>query len=74
MLKDAKVRYMNIEKLAVRKFRVYLECHQGVVMIDQPLKKILHRLETSGQMLAWSIEISPYYLIYKLVRPSKPKP
>ncbi|XP_021616631.1 uncharacterized protein LOC110617941 [Manihot esculenta] len=71
VLKDAKVRYLNIEKiayallLAVRKFRVYLESHQGVVMTDQPLKKILHRPETSGRMLAWSIEISPYYLEYR---------
>ncbi|XP_043811052.1 uncharacterized protein LOC122723320 [Manihot esculenta] len=54
VLKDAEIRYLNIEKiayallLAVRKFRVYLESHQGVVMTDQPLKKILHRPETSG--------------------------
>ncbi|XP_043816658.1 uncharacterized protein LOC110624299 [Manihot esculenta] len=51
--------------LAVRKFRIYLESHQGVVMTDQPLKKILHRLETSGRMLAWPIEISPYCLEYR---------
>ncbi|XP_021602300.1 uncharacterized protein LOC110607485 [Manihot esculenta] len=62
VLKDAEVRYLNIEKiayallLAVRKFRVYLESHQGVVMTDQPLKKILHRPEISSWMLAWSIE------------------
>ncbi|XP_043818212.1 uncharacterized protein LOC122725251 [Manihot esculenta] len=55
VLKDAEIRYLNIEKityallLAVRKFRVYLESHQGVVMTDQPLKKILHRPETSAE-------------------------
>ncbi|XP_021629005.1 uncharacterized protein LOC110627076 [Manihot esculenta] len=71
VLKDAEVRYLNIEKLAyaillaVRKFRVYLESHQGVVMTDQPLKKILHRPETSGRMVAWSVEISPYCLEYR---------
>lgn len=71
VLKDAEVRYLNIEKiayallLAVRKFRVYLESHQGVVMTDQPLKRILHRSETLGRMLAWSIEISPYCLEYR---------
>ena len=71
VLKDAEVRYLNIEKiayallLAVRKFRVYLESHQGVVMTDQPLKKILHRPETSSRMIAWSIEISPYCLEYR---------
>ncbi|XP_021595170.1 uncharacterized protein LOC110602052 [Manihot esculenta] len=71
VLRDAKVKYLNIEKLAyallltVRKFRVYLESHQGVVLTDQPLKKILHKLETSGWMLTWSIEISPYYPEYR---------
>ncbi|XP_043815293.1 uncharacterized protein LOC122724412 [Manihot esculenta] len=34
-------------------------------MTDQPLKKILHRPKTSGRMLAWSIEISPYCLEYR---------
>lgn len=34
-------------------------------MTDQPLKKILHRPETSGRMLAWSIEISLYCLEYR---------
>ncbi|XP_021602946.1 uncharacterized protein LOC110608038 [Manihot esculenta] len=29
------------------------------------LKKILHRLETSGWMLAWSVEINPYCLEYR---------
>lgn len=68
VLKDVEIRYLNIEKLAyalllaVRKFRVCLESHQGVVMTDQLLKKILHRLETSGRILAWSVEISPYCL------------
>lgn len=56
---------MNIEKLAfapllaVKKFKMYLEDHQGVVMTDQPLKKILHKFKSLGRMLAWSIEISP---------------
>ncbi|XP_043812734.1 uncharacterized protein LOC122723698 [Manihot esculenta] len=71
VLRDAEVRYLNIEKLAyalllaVRKFRVYLKSHQGVVMTDQPLKKILHGPEMSGRMLAWSVEISPYCLQYR---------
>ncbi|XP_021598923.2 uncharacterized protein LOC110604950 [Manihot esculenta] len=71
VLKDAEIRYLNIEKtayallLAVRKFRVCLESHQGVVMTYQPLKRILHRPKTSGWMLAWSIEISPYCLEYR---------
>lgn len=40
VLKDVEVRFMNIEKLAfslllvVRKFKMYLEDHQGVVMTN----------------------------------------
>lgn len=71
VLRDAEVRCMNIEQLAfalllaVRKFKMYLEGHQGVVMTDQPLKKILHKPGTSRQMLAWPIEISLYCIIYR---------
>lgn len=42
VLKGTKIRYMNIEKLtfalllAVRKFNMYLEDHQGIVITDQP--------------------------------------
>ncbi|XP_043816626.1 uncharacterized protein LOC122724822 [Manihot esculenta] len=63
VLKDAEIRYLNIEKiayallLAVKKFRVYLESHQRVVMTNQPLKKILHRPETSDRMLACEKQI-----------------
>ncbi|XP_043807330.1 uncharacterized protein LOC122721973 [Manihot esculenta] len=34
-------------------------------MTDQPLKRILHRPETSGWMLAWFVEISPYCREYR---------
>ncbi|XP_043809522.1 uncharacterized protein LOC110605970 [Manihot esculenta] len=34
-------------------------------MTDQPLKKILHRPETSGRMLAWYVEIGPHCLDYR---------
>lgn len=71
VLKGAEIRYPNVEKaaltllLAIRKFKVYLENHQGIIVTDLPLQRILHRLKIFGQMLAWSIEIGPYYLKYR---------
>lgn len=44
MLKGAELMYPNIEKvvlallLAVQKFKVYLENHQGIIVTDQPLR------------------------------------
>lgn len=71
VLKGPKLKYLGIEKLAlalviaVRKFKVYLNNQQGIVMIDQPLRKMLHLPETYGCMLAQSIEIGSYYLQYR---------
>lgn len=59
--KGAEIKYPNIEKVAlalllvVRKFKVYLENYQGIVVIDQPLRRILQRLKMLGRMLAWSV-------------------
>lgn len=64
VLKSAKIRYMNIKKLvftlllAVKKFKMLLEDYQGIMMANQPLKRILHKLEALGRMLRWSIVIS----------------
>lgn len=68
ILKEAETIYPNIEKaalallLAVEKFKVYLENHPGIMVTEFPLRRILHRPEMSGQMLAWSMEMGPYCL------------
>lgn len=64
VLKSAKIRYMNIKKLvftlllAVKKFKMHLEDYQRIMMANQPLKRILHKLKALGRMLTWSIVIS----------------
>lgn len=73
VLKGLEFRYFGIEKLVfalllvVRKFKVYLNNHQCVVRMDQPLWRIFHRLETSGRILVWLIEIGPYCLQYSTI-------
>lgn len=72
VLKGGELRYSNIKKvvlvllLAIQKFKVYLENHQGMVIRDQNLRQILQILKMFGQMLAWLVEMGPYCLQYKL--------
>ncbi|GFY85496.1 molybdenum cofactor sulfurase family protein [Actinidia rufa] len=71
VLMGAETRYLKIEKLAYallttsRKFRHYFQAHPITVLIDQPLKKILQRSDTSGQLLKWSIELSDFHISYQ---------
>lgn len=63
VLKDVESRYSNIEKVLyslivfARKFRAYFESHPIVVYMNAPLRKISHKLDQSGRMLKWSIEL-----------------
>lgn len=53
-LKDAEVRYTKLEKLvyalviASRKLRQYFRGREIMVMTNQPLRRILHKLDMSG--------------------------
>ncbi|GFZ19883.1 hypothetical protein Acr_28g0005880 [Actinidia rufa] len=67
----AEARYPRIKKIvyalmiAARKLRHYFQAHSIVVLTDQPLKQILHRPDTSGRLLKWSIELSEFHIEYK---------
>ena len=68
---DAETRYTNMEKLAYalilasRKLRPYFQAHQIEVRTSYPLKQVMHRPETSGRMLKWTIELSQFDIEYK---------
>lgn len=70
MLKDAEIRYPNTEKftyglvIAAQKLRHYFQGRTVQVVTDQPLKKLLTRLEASGRVVALSIELGEYDLEY----------
>lgn len=72
VLRDAKVRYSLIEKLAyslvisTRKLRAYFESHTFVVYTNHPLKKVFHKLDHFERMLLWSIELCSYNLKFAL--------
>ena len=56
-LHDSELNYSKIEKLAYsllmasRKLRQYFQSHHIIVLTDQPLKEVLQRMNTSGQMV-----------------------
>ncbi|XP_058181218.1 uncharacterized protein LOC131299652 [Rhododendron vialii] len=71
-LREAELRYPRAEKvafamvIAARWLRPYFQAHSIKVLTDQPLRKILHCLETLGRLIQWSIEIGEFNIEYKL--------
>ncbi|XP_074336871.1 uncharacterized protein LOC141674045 [Apium graveolens] len=69
-LLDAETRYTNMEKLvyalilAARKLRPYFQAHRIEVRTAYPLRHILHKLESSGRMLKWAVELGQFNLEY----------
>ena len=70
-LKGAKGRYPLIEKLAFalitasRKLRHYFQDHVINVMTDHPLKKAMNKLEATGQLIQWAIELNKFDIRYQ---------
>lgn len=50
---------------ASRKLKLYFQVHQVTVLIDQSLRQILHKLELSGRLVKWAIELGEFKLQYK---------
>lgn len=71
VLQNAELRYPLVEKfglallMASRKLKYYFEAHKIVVYTDQPLKQPLSRLESSGRMLKWAIELNSYHIEFE---------
>ena len=65
-LRGAEERYPRIEKLilalvtAARKLRPYFQAHTIEVPTEYPMKQVLHKLETSGRLMKWAIELSEF--------------
>ncbi|KAK8951258.1 hypothetical protein KSP39_PZI004425 [Platanthera zijinensis] len=66
ILKKAELRYPILEKLAfsliisTRKLGPYFQAHSIKVVTDHPLRKIFERVEHSGRLAKWSIELSEF--------------
>ena len=70
-LKEAEERYPKMEKLILalvttsRKLRPYFQAHTVEIPTEYPMKQILHKLETSGRLIKWVIELSEFNIRYK---------
>ncbi|XP_052205170.1 uncharacterized protein LOC127809995 [Diospyros lotus] len=70
-LVDTETRYTLMEKLAYclvtasRKLCPYFQAHQIDVLTKYPLKQILQKLDTSGHLLKWAIELAQFDLEYR---------
>ena len=57
---------MQMEKMvfaltiASRKLRPYFQAHTIKVLTEYPLKKVLRKLDLSGQLVNWAIELSEF--------------
>ena len=50
---------------AARKLRPYFQAHTIEVPTEYPMKQVLHKLETSGRLMKWAIELSEFDIRYK---------
>lgn len=68
---DIETRYSKVEQMTLdlksvaQKLRPYFQAHQVNVLMNQPLRSILHKLNLSGRMLRWPIELSEYRIKYQ---------
>ena len=63
---DAKTKYPEQEKLALalmvasKKLRPYFHAHSIEVLTNYPLHQVLQKLEASGRLIRWEIELGQF--------------
>ena len=55
----------EINQVTMLTNRLYFQAHQVTMLTNQPLKSILHKLDLSGRMLKWVIQLSEYITKYQ---------
>lgn len=66
ILRDAETRYSKLEKqvyallITAWKLRPYFQAHTIALLINQPIKSILHWPDTSRCIIKWTIELSKF--------------
>jgi hypothetical protein len=69
-LRGAKEGFMQMEKLAFalviasRKLRPYFQAHTIKVLTEYPLKKVLRKLDLSGRLANWAMELTKFDIEY----------
>ena len=50
--------------MASHKLRLYFQANPILVMMDQPIKKSMNKLEVVGRMVQWAIELNQIDIEY----------
>ncbi|KAL5823397.1 hypothetical protein ACOSQ4_021297 [Xanthoceras sorbifolium] len=64
-------RYSEIKKLALaiitkaRRLQPYFQAHPIVVLTKHPVKQVMQKLEASGRMIKWSVELSEFDISFR---------
>ena len=72
LIRDVETRYSKIEKIALaliisaQHLHPYFQAHIIAVLIDITLQQILSKLELSGCLIKWSVELSEFNLQYSV--------
>ena len=59
----AKASYPRMEKIAFallvasKKLHPYFQAHHIVVMTDQPIRKMMNKIDAAGRLIQWAIEL-----------------
>ena len=48
-----------------RRLRPYFQAHTIEIPTEHQMKQILHKLETSGRLIKWAIELNEFDIRYK---------
>ena len=51
--------------VASRKLRPYFQAHSIVIMIDQPIRKMMNKIDAAGQLIQWAIELDQFDIEYR---------
>ena len=67
----AEENYPRLEKIAFalvvtsRKLRHYFQAHPIVVMTGQPIRKIMYKIDATGCLIQWAIELGQFNIEYR---------
>lgn len=68
---DAETQYSKMEQIALalksaaQKLYPYFQAHQVTILTNHPLRNILHKLDLSGRLVWWAIDLSEYGIKYQ---------
>ena len=71
MLIDVETQYTDFQRITlalrmvVKKLRPYFQVHTVVVLTIYPIRAILHKLDASGRLIKWAVELSEFDIEYR---------